>query len=131
MLSFLKAIVYFLCHPFDIVNLTVVRRYIDAQGHFIGELYEGDGRDAKMIGASCDNWSLDADVKPLIGLPRICWRKSFLDPLPVNTLRVGALEPRDNAAVQAYIATRQFAVIRVAVLNRFIEFVFDKKDSTL
>ena len=123
MLTFLKAIGYFLCHPFDTFNVTIVRRYADAQGHYIGELYEGDGRDAKMIGASCDNWPLNADIKALPMHPRVCYRKSFLEPLPDNTLRVGAFEPSLNVIVQEYVAARRFLPLRVTVRNRFIEYV--------
>ena len=119
MLSLIKAIAYFICRPFDIVQLTIVRRYIDAQGHYIGELYEA----GRMIGTSCDNLPLGADILSPVVNPTICYRKSFLDPLPDNTLRVGSLEPKDNANVQAYVATRRFCVIRVTVLNRFIEYV--------
>ena len=121
MLSFLKAAWYFLAHPFDVTYLTIVRRYVDAQGHYIGELYDGNARDAKMIGASCDNWPLDADTMPLHDSPTICWRKSFLEPMPANTLRVGAMEPADNAKVQAYMAERRYGIVRVTVLNRFVE----------
>ena len=123
MLSFLKAIAYFLCHPFDIVKLTIVRRYVDAQGHYIGELYEGAGRYSRMIGATCDNMSLNADMATYGVDPFICYSKSFLDPLPAYTLRVGALEPSFNAIVQEYIALRRFNRVRVIVLNRFVEHV--------
>jgi hypothetical protein len=126
-LSMLRALWFVALHPFDTFKLTIVRRYADAQGNYIGELYEGDGATARMIGASCDNWPLDADVSPLPMHPRICWSKSFLDPLPKNTLRVGAMEPQDNEDVQAYIAARRFAPLRVTVLNRFVEYVLDKK----
>lgn len=123
--SLIRAVAFVAIHPFDIVHLTVVRRYADAQGHFIGELYEGSSRDARMIGASCDNWPLDADVKALPPHPSVCFSKSFLEPLSANTLRVGALEPQDNARVQAYIATRRFCVLRFTVLNRFIETILE------
>lgn len=125
--TFIKALAYFAAHPFDVFHVTVVRRYADAQGNFIGELYDGDGRAARMIGASCDNWPLDADVKALPGSPRLCWSKSFLDALPRNTLRVGAMQPQDNATVQAYVSTRRFCPIRVTVLNRFVEHVLGEK----
>lgn len=125
MIAFVKALWYAAWHPFDPVHFTVVRRYVDAQGHFIGELYEGDGRDARMIGASCDNWPFNADVSPLPGHPSLCWRKDFLAPLPVNTLRVGAMEPRDNEAVQSYVASRQLCPIRITILNRFVEHVLE------
>ncbi len=127
MLSFVKALAYVMCHPFDIFYLTVVRRYVDAQGHFIGELYEGTGREAHMIGASCDNWPLDADTSPLPGFPSVCWRKSFLDALPKNTLRVGSFEPESNARVQAYVAMRRWLPLRVTVHNRFVEYILEQK----
>ena len=119
MLTFLKSIAYFVCHPFDTLNVTIVRRYADAQGHFIGELYQ----DNRMIGYSCDNWPLNADTTPLPMHPRVCWRKSFLDPLPVNTMRVGAMEPENNARVQEYVAVRRWLPLRVTVHNRFIQHV--------
>ena len=119
----MRSALHFILHPFDTFSVTVVRRYADAKGHFIGELYENE----RMIGASCDNWPLDADVKPLPLRPSVCYRKSFLEPLPANTLRVGALEPENNVSVQEYVAIRRFCRLRVVVLNRFIEFVLDKK----
>lgn len=125
MIRLIRAVWYFVFHPFDIVHLTVVRRYADAQKNFIGELYEGEGRSAKMIGASCDNWPLNADASPLPGAPRICWKEEFTSPLPSNTLRVGALEPKDNQSVQDYIAIRRFCIIRVTVLNRFVEHILE------
>ena|SRR5665213_496157 len=118
-LTFLKAIGYFLAHPFDTFNVTIVRRYADAQGHYIGELYEND----RMIGASCDNWPLDADICTMLAHPRLCYRKSFLEPLPLNTLRVGAFMPNLNAIVQEYCALRRFLPLRVTVRNRFVEHV--------
>jgi hypothetical protein len=121
--SFLAAIAYFICHPFDVVSLTIVRRYVDAQGNYIGELYEGADRTAHMIGATCDNLPLDADTTPLKGTPRLCAMYSFLDPLPVNTLRVGAMEPMDHAGLQAYICLRRFNTLKIIVLNRFVEHI--------
>jgi hypothetical protein len=105
------------------LDLTVVRRYADAQGNYIGELYEN----GRMIGASCDSWPLDADTRPMPMHPKICWSKSFLDPLPKNTLRIGSFDPTDNADVQAYVAKRRFLPLRVVVLNRFVEHVLDRK----
>jgi hypothetical protein len=119
MLTLVKSIAYFIAHPFDTFHVTIVRRYADAQGHFIGELYQ----DERMIGASCDNWPLNADVATLPSSPRVCWRKSFLEPLPSNTLRVGAFEPSLNAIVQEYVAMRRWLPLRVTVCNRFVEHV--------
>lgn len=125
-LSLLKALWFAAVHPFEVFHLTIVRRYADAQGNYIGELYEGNGRDARMIGASCDNWPLNADTEPLPGFPSVCWTHSFLEPMPKNTLRVGAMEPQDNAKVQAYIACRRWLPLRVTVLNRFVEHVMEE-----
>jgi len=119
MLSFLKSTGYFLCHPFDTFNVTIVRRYADAQGNYIGELYENE----RMIGASCDNWPLNDTVASSLRHSRVCYSKSFLEPLPDNTLRVGAFEPSLNVIVQEYVAARRFLPLRVTVCNRFIEYV--------
>lgn len=121
LLGVLAAIGYTLLHPFDTFNITVVRRYIDAQGRYIGELYEGDGRDARMIGASCDNMPLNVEGWRLPLDAALCSRYSFLDAMPVNTIRVGAMEPQDNAAVQEYVALRRWLPLRVSILNRFVE----------
>jgi hypothetical protein len=123
MLSFLRAIVYVACHPFDVFSVTVVRRYVDAQGHYIGELYEGNSREARMIGASCDNLSLQADSATYGVIPNLCYRRTFLEPMPLYTLRVGAMLPKDNAMVQAYVSARRWLPLRVTVLNRFVEHV--------
>lgn len=125
MISFIKALIYVAFHPYDVLYLTVVRRYADAQKNFIGELYEGLDRNAKMIGVSCDSWPLNADHAPLNANPRVCWKEEFLAPLPPNTLRVGAMEPKDNKAVQDYVAMRRFCPIRVTVLNRFVEYILE------
>lgn len=123
MLSLVKAIAYFICHPFDVVTLTIVRRYVDAQGHYIGELYEGDKHEAKMIGVSCDNWPLNVGETGLIGAYTLCYSLSFLDPMPANTIRVGSLEPTDNATIRAYISKKRFCHKTIIVRNRFIEYV--------
>jgi hypothetical protein len=127
MLSFVRAVWYFIRHPLTVLDLTVVRRYADAQNNFIGELYEGHDRTSRMIGYSCDNWPLDADMSPLPLNPRLCYDKSFLDPLPANTLRVGAIEPENNSRVQEYVALRRYLPLRVTVLNRFVEHVMEIK----
>lgn len=124
MVSFIKAIFYILIHPFEIVNLTIVRRYADAQKHFIGELYEGSGREAKMIGMSCDN--LPLEVKPsMLNSIRVRWDRSFLDAIEPNTILVGAAEPQDNEKVREYVARRRFCTTHVNVLNRFVEHILE------
>lgn len=123
-LALLKALWYTAMHPFEVFHLTVVRRYVDAQGNYIGELYEEIGPyTSRMIGMSCDNWPLDADISPIPLYPKVCYTKSFLDALPKNTLRVGAMAPQDNVDVQAYVGCRRFLPLRVTVLNRFVEHI--------
>ena len=125
MLSFLKALWYFIAHPFVIVKLTIIRRYVDAQGHYIGELYE----DGRMIGASCDNWPLDTRLHDLLAAPRLCWRHSFLEPLPVSTIRVGGTEPAAHAVIQRHIADRRFCAKKIVVVNRFVEYVLESRNA--
>lgn len=116
-------------HPYDIVYLTVVRRYVDAQKNFIGELYLGEGREAKMIGMACDTLPFDVGLDPTRYTKcRFEFRKDFLAPMGPGALRVGALEPKDNEIVRQTIAIRRFCPIRVQVLNRFIEYVMEKQD---
>ncbi len=121
MLSWLQAIWYKSIHPHEIVYLAVVRRYVDAQKNFIGELYDN----GKMIGASCDNLPLNADVNPLPGEPKLCWGKDFLSPLPVNTIRVGSFEPKDNDSVRRRMSDRRFQTFRIEFRNRFAEHILE------
>lgn len=126
-INFIAAIGYKIAHPFEVFNVTIVRRYVDAQDHFISELYQGDGRDSIMLGMSCDNMPLNADAAIFPLKPTLCWSKSFLEPMPYNTLRVGAMEPKDNASTQAYVARRRWQRVNVTVLNRFVEPVLEAK----
>lgn len=125
MISFLRAIGYFILHPFDAVHLTIVRRYVDAQGHFIGELYEGDGRTASMIGMSCDNLPLNIGTNPQ---GKLCWSKDFLAPMSDRTVRVGSMEPKDNESVRKHIAMKRFCPIRFTILNRFVEHIMESNN---
>lgn len=122
MITLVKALVYVLFHPFEIVHFTIVRRYADAQKHFIGELYEGNGRDAKMIGVTCDNLPIEA--KPNVHYS-LCWRQDFLAPLAPDTIRFGAQEPANNEQVRKYIAMRRFCILRFTILNRFVEHILE------
>lgn len=122
MLSWIKSAWYAFRHPYETVELTVVRRYVDAQKNFIGELYAS----GKMIGASCDNFPFNADKAPLTGKPRVCYSLDFTAPLPENTIRVGAFDPQENDQVRAYMALRSTLPVRVTILNRFVEHVLEK-----
>lgn len=121
MIAFLRAVAYLLCHPGETVSLTVVRRYADARKRFIGELYEGDGPTAKMIGMTCDNLPLKVEPKTAC---TVRWGRDFLGELEPNTVLVGAAEPQDNVKVHAYISTRRFCS-QVVVLNRFVEHILE------
>jgi|ERR1019366_1631754 hypothetical protein len=113
------------------VFLVIVRRYQDANRNNVGELYLEHIQNGKlvyrMIGVSLDSFSLD-----LVGLYQgadtwLDTRHDFLDPLPPATVRVGALDPKDNDAVRKMVARLPQRALRVIVQNRFIEHVLGAK----
>lgn len=120
--SFVKAVCYAVFHPYETVYITVVRRYADAQKRFIGELYVGEGRTAKMIGMSCDNLLLKVEGKTA---GRIRWGQDFTVDMPANTVSVGGVEPQDQAAVHDFFSLRRFCPHRVSILNRFVEHILE------
>lgn len=126
MLLKLRALWFFIRHPHP-VSVTIVRRYVDAQKHFIGELYLGEGREAKMIGMSCDNLPFNLGEFPNSAKGQLEFRYTFLDRMSPNTIRVGALVPEDNAKVQTEVGLRQFCPVSITVLNRFIEHVLESQ----
>ena len=121
MIAFLRAIAYAVFHQNKVIYLAVVRRYVDAQKNFIGELYEN----GKMIGASCDNFPFNADIKPLPGKPRLCWGQDFLASLPPYTIRIGSFDPKDNDAVRKRMSDRRFCTFRIEFRNAFVEHVLE------
>lgn len=125
MISFLKAVCYAAFHPYETVYITVVRRYADAKKHFIGELYVGEGRTAKMIGMSCDNLPLKVEGKTA---GHIRWGRDFTESIGPNTILAGGIEPRDQAAVHDFFSLRRFCLHRVSVLNRFVEHVLENEN---
>ncbi len=102
--------------------MTIVRRYVDAQKHFIGELYEGEGRTARMIGMSCDSLPFTIEHAQPSALQCFC---EFTAPMKANRIRVGGQEPTDNAHVWKHVARWRFCIVRITVLNRFIERVME------
>ena len=128
MISFIKALFYLLIHPFEPVHFTIVRRYVDAQGNYIGELYEGEGRSAKMIGMSCDSLAFGSSSAKSGNLR---WGESFLAPMPDNVIRVGGSVPSDNESVHEFVAIRRWCPIRITILNRFVERVMEKDPNTI
>lgn len=122
------------------VRLFVVRRYQDANGSFVGELYLHETIQRKqdtlegyvMIGASLDTLPLNANACDADTLDRfIGWtldtRNDFLAPIMANVLRVGALEPWDNDIVRQRVA-RLRGRIWLTIQNRFVEAVQDARE---
>jgi hypothetical protein len=119
------------------VRMAIVRRYADANGNYVGELYiERERRGVKsfeMVGASLDSM-------PLLPIPTandhglrvgdafdLDTRHDFLAPMPRHVLRVGALDPLENDKVRSMVAGLPRKNMRVVVQNRFIEHVMEKK----
>lgn len=113
------------------VLLAVVRRYRDANGANVGELYLYDaslGSGAyRMIGASLDTLPLELGYLSLGEKPRtLDLEHDFLAPMPSNTLRVGATEPKYNEFVRETFTRMIRRNIRVCIQNRFIEHILDE-----
>jgi len=117
MISRLRAVLYAMLHPGQ-VELVVVRRYPDAQGRFIGELY----LDNRMIGMSCDTMPFDA-MAANGSRVSVEFDRDFLAPMAENRLRVGSMEPGENEAVRRRVARMRYCDLRISVMNRFVEHV--------
>jgi hypothetical protein len=116
------------------VRLAIVRRYADANGSFVGELYlysrivrkheAGTFAEFVMVGASLDTLPFDAQSETdVFGLDT---RSDFLEPMPPMTVRVGAHEPRDNEAVREMVRALPRRRMTLIIQNRFIERVLGK-----
>ena len=113
------------------IRLAVVRKYLDANGSYVGELYLEESfagmRAYKMIGVSLDTLPLAAgDSFPGRVDFALDTANDFLAFMPPLTLRVGAIDPLDNDAVRQRIARLPRRRLVLAVQNRFIEHVLDK-----
>jgi hypothetical protein len=110
-------------------SLMIVRRYTDANGSYVGELYLL-GTFAgmlvyQMIGVSLDSLPIDASLPNVFDLDI---ENDFLAPMPPDCVRVGAYDPRDNDAVRSHIAElAKSGRIDLRVQNRFIEHVLQRK----
>jgi hypothetical protein len=120
----LKRLYAFVCslispHP---VRLAIVRRYADANGNYVGELYLDNGHGLYgMIGASLDSLGLNADgLTPHAG-EMLDTRNDFLAYMPTCTVRVGALDPVDNDKVRRMIAQMPRKNMTLVIQNGFIE----------
>jgi hypothetical protein len=114
------------------VHLAIVRRYTDANNNFVGELYKYDTfagvGSYRLVGCSLDSLAFDLGALCLADEPKtLDVAHDFLAPMPANTLRVGAAEPKDNDAVRAMIGRIPRRNIRLVVQNKFIEHVLEAK----
>jgi len=106
-----------------IVRLAIVRKYADANGNYIGELYIE--REHKGI-SGYDMIGVSLDSMPLGTVAPVGWtldtRNDFLAPMLVpNVIRVGALEPSDNDGVRRMMGKLPRRCMTLVVQNRFIQ----------
>ena len=114
------------------VRLAIVRRYQDANGNYVGELYMDQAVRRKhdtftgyaMIGVSLDSLPLDW-VDDVCGYT-LDTKNDFLAPMTHYTIRVGALEPQDNDMVRLMVSRLPRRNMTLKIQNRFIEHVMDK-----
>jgi len=115
------------------VRLAIVRRYQDANGNYVGELYMDQTIKRRhdtlagytMIGASLDSLPLSFDESSMVwGLDT---RNDFLAHMPRAVVRVGALDPKDNDGVRRMVAKLPRRNMTLVIQNRFIEHVMDRK----
>ena len=112
-------------------SMAIVRRYTDANGSFVGELYLLGTffgvLQYQMIGVSLD--TLPFETKEIRSFD-LDTENDFLHPMPEGCVRVGALDPRDNDAVRANVARLAGeGTICLQVQNRFVEHVLSKPSS--
>lgn len=111
------------------VRLAIVRRYRDANGSNVGELYieqeRGGVRTYNMVGMSLD--TLPFELSRPIGLSggTLDTDNDFLAPMPNYRVRVGALSPQDNDSVREMVARLPRRRMTLTVQNRFIEHVLE------
>ncbi len=116
------------------VRLAIVRRYQDANGSYVGELYmEQTVKNVtsyNMVGVSLDSMPFGAGMggsTSLLVRDRLDTANDFLAHMPPNTVRVGALDPRDNDAVRRMVSDLPRRNMTLAVQNCFIEHVLEPK----
>ena len=107
---------------FSSIQLAIVRRYADANGHYVGELYAMQGKAYVMIGASLDSLPLEYTGGRMW---RLDTKRDFLAPMPRNVVRVGAVEPENNEYVRRIVARMPRMNMSLLVQNRFIERVME------
>lgn len=109
-----------------IVDVVIVRKYLDAKGNYVGELYIN----GKWTGASLDSLPFS---EPRLGIGQaykqniLDCENDFLADMPLNTIRVGGLTPQDNEKVRRHVAKFNARNMQITVFNRFIEAVLSEK----
>jgi len=109
-------------------SIAIVRRYADANGSFVGELYLLGSfmgvMGYQMIGVSLDTLPFEVQEVSSFSLDT---EHDFLVPMPEGCVRVGAQNPQDNDTVRANVARlASEGTIVLRVQNRFIENVLNK-----
>ena len=103
------------------IKLTICRRYLDANGYYIGELYDSRG---VLLGASLDNLPFYYEYMSAYSQPIVDTVNDFLQPMLPGTVRVGGLCPGDHKRVQSYVAgLDRLCYVVFDIQNRFIEYV--------
>lgn len=115
------------------VLLVICRKYPDANGRYVGELYAqhaakhggiGNVNGLTMIGVSLDSLALGATE----GQPDyLDTNNDFLALMPDNVIRVGAMEPERTLAVRLAVRKMPKKHMRILLQNRFIESVMEGK----
>jgi hypothetical protein len=108
-------------------SLAIVRRYCDANGSFIGELYMlgtfAGVLAYQMIGYSLDTLPFDAHTPDTFDLDT---EHDFLQPMPAGCVRVGDMTPQNNGAVRKHIAKLATeGTLTLQIQNRFVEHVMN------
>lgn len=110
-------------------SLAIVRRYTDANGSFVGEIYLL-GTFAGVLGYQQIGMSLDTlpfDAKDVTAF-NLDTEHDFLFPMPEGCMRVGAQDPRDNDTVRRHVARlASGGSLSLQVQNRFVEYVMERK----
>ena len=108
------------------IRLAIVRRYIDANGSYVGELYiERAFNQASaycMVGVSLDTLPLELESPLHFGMGYVLdTHNDFLVLMPPGVVRVGALTPADNDRVRKMVGKLPRHRITLVIQNRFIE----------
>lgn len=127
MLKTLRRICLWLIGCPERIKLTICRRYLDANGYYIGELYDSRG---VLLGASLDNYEYADSYLTAMHVEILDTRNDFLQPMLNYTVRVGGLCPGDHKRVQDYVAgLDRWCYVVFDIRNRFIEDVPDSLHS--